>query len=338
MTLTTHELSIGYAGKSGHVSVAAGINLSLSPGKLTALLGRNGSGKSTLIRTLAGLQKPVAGSAMVEGRDVREWDSQDLSRKMAVVLQEQLRNPNLTVYELVALGRTPYTNWLGTLSKEDNDQVLGSIRKAGIPELSGRGTHLLSDGERQKAMFARALAQETPLILLDEPTAHLDILSRIELIRILRLTAHTESKSVLFSTHDLELALQMSDQLWLFDGRGALLTGTPEDLVLQGHISRLYSQPGEWGFDIATGEIVAPAPSPLKKAVGLSGEGPEYFWTRKALIRTGYTIAGHDGAGCSVRIEKSGQSVRWIVSENSNEQIAGNIAEMLAYLETGFND
>ncbi len=333
MALTTHRLSIGYAGKSSPVTVAAGINLSLSPGKLTALLGRNGSGKSTLIRTLAGLQRPVAGSVTLEGRDITEWGSAGLSRKMAVVLQDQVRNPNLTVYELVALGRTPYTNWLGTLSKEDDHMVLESIRKAGIPELAGRGTHLLSDGERQKAMFARALAQETPLILLDEPTAHLDILSRIELIRILRQTAHTESKSVLFSTHDLELALQMSDQLWLFDGRGALLTGTPEDLVLQGHISKLYSQPGEWGFDIATGEIVAPALPSLKKTVGLSGEGPEYFWTRKALIRTGYTITVADGADCSVRIEKKGQSVRWIIIENGNTQIAGNIAEMLACLE-----
>lgn len=331
--LTTHELSIGYARKNSHVPVAAGINLSLSPGKLTTLLGRNGSGKSTLIRTLAGLQKPVAGCVTLEGRDIREWDGPVLSKKMAVVLQEQVRNPNLTVYELVALGRTPYTNWLGILGKEDNDLVLESIRKAGIPELAGRGTHLLSDGERQKAMFARALAQETPLILLDEPTAHLDILSRIELIRILRQTAHNESKSVLFSTHDLELALQMSDQLWLFDGRGALLTGTPEDLVLQGYISRLYSQPGEWGFDIATGEIVAPARVPLKKAVGLSGEGSEYFWTRKALIRAGYAVADRDETDCSVRIEKSGPSVRWVVRENGNVQIAGNIAGMLAFLD-----
>ncbi|ODS82826.1 MAG: hypothetical protein ABS46_07895 [Cytophagaceae bacterium SCN 52-12] len=333
MTLTTHELSIGYKRKGNPISVAAGINLSLNRGKLTALLGRNGSGKSTLIRTLAGLLKPVAGSVMLEERDIREWDSPALSRKMAVVLQEQLRNPNLTVYELVALGRTPYTNWLGTLSKEDNDLVLESIRKAGIPELSGRNTHLLSDGERQKAMFARALAQETPLILLDEPTAHLDILSRIELIRILRQTAHTESKSVLFSTHDLELALQMSDQVWLFDGRGALLTGAPEDLVLKGHISRLYSQPGEWGFDVATGEIVAPAPSPLKKAVWLSGEGSEYFWTRKALIRTGYTIAGREGADCSVGIEQNGESFRWLVRKNDTVQTAGDIAGMLACLE-----
>lgn len=333
MTLTTHGLSIGYAGKGSHVPVATGINFSLSPGKLTALLGRNGSGKSTLIRTLAGLQKPVAGSVMLGGRDIGDWESPDLSRKMAVVLQEQVRNPNLTVYELVALGRTPYTNWLGALGREDNALVLESIRKAGIPELTGRGTHLLSDGERQKAMFARALAQETPIILLDEPTAHLDILSRIELVRILRQTAHSEAKSVLFSTHDLELALQMSDQLWLFDGKGALLTGAPEDLVLQGHISRLYSQPGEWGFDVATGEIVAPVPAPPKKKIGLSGEGPEHFWTRKALVRTGYTVVGSGGADDVVQIEKNEQSVRWIVSGNGTTQIAGNIAGMLACLE-----
>ncbi len=333
MTLTTHGLSIGYAGKSSHVPVAAGINFSLSPGKLTALLGRNGSGKSTLIRTLAGLQKPVAGSVTLEGRNIGGWESQELSRKMAVVLQEQVRNPNLTVYELVALGRTPYTNWLGTLSKQDSDLVSESIRKAGIPELSGRGTHLLSDGERQKAMFARALAQETPIILLDEPTAHLDILSRIELVRILRQTAHGEAKSVLFSTHDLELALQMSDQLWLFDGQGALLTGTPEDLVLQGHISRLYSQPGEWGFDVATGEIVAPVPSFPGKKIGLSGEGPEHFWTRKALIRTGYTVSEKGEPDCTVQIQKEGGAVRWIIRKNDNLQMAADIAGMLLCLE-----
>ncbi len=333
MTLSAHGLSIGYAGKSSPAPVAAGINLGLPPGKLTALLGRNGSGKSTLIRTLAGLQKPVAGSVTLDGRDIREWDRSDLSRKMAVVLQETTRNPNLTVYELAALGRTPYTNWLGALSQEDNDLVLESIRKAGIAELAERETHLLSDGERQKAMFARALAQETPLIILDEPTAHLDILSRIELIRILRQTAHTELKSVLFSTHDLELALQMSDQLWLFDGRGALLTGTPEDLVLQGHISRLYSQPGEWGFDVATGEIVAPAAPSTRKKVGLSGEGPEYLWTRKALTRSGYTIAGNGEPDCSVEVEKDGRAVRWRIRENDSVQTAGDIAGMLACLE-----
>lgn len=125
----------------------------------------------------------------------------------------------------------------------------------------------------------------------------------------------------------------MSDQLWLFDGKGALLTGTPEDLVLQGHISRLYSQPGEWGFDIATGEIVAPAPFPPKKRIRLSGEGPEHLWTKKALIRTGHTVVDSDGTDCVVDVGKNGQSVRWIIIENGNTQIAGNIGEMLACLE-----
>ena len=334
MSLTTQKLSIGYPNKGVERLIAREIDLSLTAGKLTAILGRNGSGRSTLIRTLAGLLPPLSGKVMLKNKDIREWQSAVLSKQMAVVLQEPLRNPNMTVHEFVALGRIPYTNWFGTLSKEDNKVVLESIGKAGIPELSERGTHLLSDGERQKAAFARALAQETPLIILDEPTAFLDILSRIELIQMLRKTAHFESKSVLFSTHDLELALQMSDEIWLFDGKGAVLKGTPEDLVLQGHIGQLYSRPGKWGFDIASGEIVAPASPPRRKTVHLSGEGTTYLWTKKALVRTGYIITDNDKSDCSVRIEKNELSTRWVILQNKEEmQIAENIAGLLNLLQ-----
>lgn len=333
MPLLTHGLSTGYRSRRQKRVVGSGMDLLLPRGKLTALLGSNGSGKSTLIRTLAGLQPPLEGSVSLGARDIRDWKTGDLAREIAVVLQEPVRNTNLNVFELVSLGRTPYTDWLGNLDAKDRDKTFESLEKTGISHLADRKTAQLSDGEWQKAMFAKALAQDTPIILLDEPTAHLDLLSRIELIQMLHRAAAAGSKSILFSTHDLELALRMADHLWLLNGKGAMHAGAPEDLVLRGYIAETYSKAGDVGFDTRTGHIRVPAPG-YRQEIRLSGTGPEFFWTRKALERTGYpTVDTAGNAALAISVTRKKESILWEIYSGGGIFTAESIGSLLEKLE-----
>lgn len=331
MKLVAQDLSIGYrSGKSGKL-IGSNMVLQLAEGKLTALLGSNGAGKSTLIRTLAGLQPPLSGTVFIDSKELLSWKAADLAKQMALVLQEPIRNNNLNVAEFISLGRTPHTTWLGTLSDADCRIVVDSMAKVGISELADRKITELSDGEWQKASLARALAQDTPVILLDEPTAHLDLLSKIDLIEMLRRIAPTDEKSILFSTHDLDLALQMADEIWLLDGKGAIFTGIPEDLVLQGRISELYSKGSDRGFNLSTGTIEVPARN-RGKSIVLTGTGTEYFWTQKALKRNGYQTGTTSGP-LSVHVDRQGSVTRWIINYSGSSVTAGSIGELLKQLE-----
>ena len=214
------NLAIGYGGKGAAVSVAGPITTSLSCGEVVALIGRNGAGKSTLLRTLAGYQPPLSGTLRYAGIEAGGAVPGRLSRLVSVVLTDTALALNLTVRELVALGRTPHTNFIGNLRAADKEAVEKAISSIGIEHLSGRKVATLSDGERQKCMIAKALAQETPVIMLDEPTAFLDFPSKVALFRLLKKLSVEMQKAVIVSSHDVELVLRMCDKLWLLnDGR-----------------------------------------------------------------------------------------------------------------------
>lgn len=247
-TLLLKGLSIGYHSKQGTKVVASDIDASIRRGELTCLLGSNGIGKSTLLRTLAAFQPKLGGSISImtaEGKtaEISELTDRELSRLIGVVLTEKPDVRNMTVRELVGLGRSPYTGFWGLLSKDDQRIVDESIEAVGISSLAQRNVDTLSDGERQKVMIAKALAQQTPIILLDEPTAFLDFPSKVEVMQLLKRLARTMQKTIFLSTHDLELALQVADMLWLMEHEG-LSIGTPRQLADSGKLSQFVEREG----------------------------------------------------------------------------------------------
>jgi iron complex transport system ATP-binding protein len=230
--LETSGLSIGYR-KAGEppLVLAQNLELGFGSGEVTALLGPNGSGKSTLIRTLSGLQNPLAGTVRVMGIPVRSSNARQTARIISLVLTDRIEVRNLTVFQLVSMGRYPYTGWLGRLDQEDRMKTVMAMEMVRLEGYADRFLHEMSDGEQQKALLAKALAQDTPVIIMDEPTAHLDLPNRISLMRLLRRLADETGKSILFSTHDLDLAVHAADTLWLFKRGGPILSGTPGFLI-----------------------------------------------------------------------------------------------------------
>jgi len=243
-TIRLRNLSIGYAVKSGTTRVvAASIDAAIRQGELTCLLGANGIGKSTLLRTLSAFQPKLAGEVLIGEKDISEFTDKELSRMIGVVLTEKPDIRNMTVRELVALGRSPYTGFWGTLHDDDWQTVDEAIEAVGIGTLRHRMIHTLSDGERQKVMIAKALAQQTPVIYLDEPTAFLDFPSKVEMMQLLRRLAREQQKTIFLSTHDFELALQVADTLWLMEP-GRLSIGKPRELAANGALARYVERPG----------------------------------------------------------------------------------------------
>lgn len=233
------NLSIGYRPRrhAAPVVVASELCAEARPGRLTCLIGRNGTGKSTLLRTVARFLPPLGGTVQVDGAPVEAYTAARYARTVSVVLTARPDGNNITVAELVALGRTPYTGFWGVLAAADRQAVSTAMQLVGIEHLAARAVATLSDGERQKALVAKALAQHTPVVLLDEPTAFLDFASKVDLMLLLRRLARTQDKTILLSTHDLELALQTADDLWLLSN-GKLVSGTPHALAASGEVQR----------------------------------------------------------------------------------------------------
>ena len=255
-TVVLKDLSIGYTQKGNEKVVAQGLNAAINSGELTCLLGCNGVGKSTLLRTLSAFQPALGGEIFLLNSDaslhpLTSYTDKELSRMIGIVLTEKPDVRNMTVDDLVGMGRSPYTGFWGTLTADDKQIVADAIRMVGIEPLRGRMIHTLSDGERQKVMIAKALAQQTPIIYLDEPTAFLDYPSKVEMMQLLRRLAHEQQKTIFLSTHDVELALQLSDCLWLMETDSHLspLTphlsvGTPRQLADDGALSRFIERDG----------------------------------------------------------------------------------------------
>ncbi|MBK0371214.1 ABC transporter ATP-binding protein [Flavobacterium agrisoli] len=237
--LVTQDLTIGYTSKNEVTTIAKNINITLQSGMLVALVGGNGIGKSTLLRTLTGIQKPVSGSVLLNQKSISHFKRNELSQQLSVVLTEKLPPSNLSVFELVALGRQPYTNWIGSLSNEDSEKIKQAMLLTQIEHLAEKKHYEISDGQLQKVLIARALAQDTPLIILDEPTTHLDLQHKVSLFKLLKkLTVETQ-KCILFSTHDVDLAIQLSDEMILMTPE-FLAQETPCNHIEKGNFSRLF--------------------------------------------------------------------------------------------------
>ncbi len=293
-TIRVERLSTGYHGRHrADVVVTKDLCATLHGGELTCLLGPNGAGKSTLLRTLSGFLPPLGGNIFIEGRSVAGYTPAEIAKVIGVVLTERLHVNNMTVEELVGLGRSPYTGFWGRLSHHDRAVVAHAMELVRIDGMHDRMVDTLSDGERQKVMIAKALAQETPVIFLDEPTAFLDYPSKVEIMQLLLGLARDEGKTVFLSTHDLELALQIADCIWLVDKEKGVVTGAPEDLALSGDMGLFFEREGVV-FDPDAGLFrIDSRPS---RRVAVTGEGRRLSMVCKALFRCGI-LAEQGGTG-----------------------------------------
>ncbi|MDR0872443.1 MAG: ABC transporter ATP-binding protein [Prevotellaceae bacterium] len=238
-TLSAQALAIGYRRGKTPIIVQQNINVELHAGEVVCLIGTNGCGKSTLLRTLGGLQKPLAGNVFINDKDFTKLSNAEKSLLMGLVLTEQVSVGKLTVSQMVSLGRYPHTDWVGKLTTEDEEKIAEAIALVHLQPKAAAYFDELSDGERQRVMIAKALSQDTPIILLDEPTAHLDLPNRVEMMLLLRRLATQTGKSILLSTHELDLALQTANRIWLMTHE-KILCGQPEELVANGSFQAVF--------------------------------------------------------------------------------------------------
>jgi len=252
--LETSALGIGYHSKSQHHVIAENLNLKLAEGQLISLVGANGIGKSTLLRTLTGIQKPLNGNVTLNDKSIFSYHTLELAQNLSLVLTEKLPPSNLTVFELIALGRQPYTNWLGKLSGEDYDKITQAVELTHIAHLLNKKHHEISDGQLQIVLIARALAQDTPLIILDEPTTHLDLFHKVSVFKLLKKLSQETGKCILFSTHDIDLAIQLSDEMIVMT-EGKTEQDEPCNLISKGVFNGLFKD-ASITFDGEKGKFV----------------------------------------------------------------------------------
>ncbi len=281
------ETSIGYKGKAnGDTIIQSAISVYALKGELVAVIGENGVGKSTLLRTIAGFQPSVGGEILFRDKPVSVFHEKELALLMSFVSTEIIRVPNLSVFDLVSLGRYPYTNWFGKLHDEDRHHIEEAIKTVGLQGFETRMVDHLSDGERQKVMIARTLAQDTEVIVLDEPTAFLDLSNKYEIVHILHQLASEKKKTILFSTHDLSTAIAESDRIWLMLNN-SVEQGAPEDLILNGSFEALF-QNKHLFFDREKGDFRIRKHA--RRFAVVNGAGIVRDWTIKALERIGYEV------------------------------------------------
>jgi iron complex transport system ATP-binding protein len=320
--LTSSNLSIGYTKGQAVDRLFDDLNLSLTGGQMVCFMGPNGAGKSSLLRTLAGLQKPLSGNIDLHpptGAEAKE-------KQIAVVLTDRVNALNLSVEDIVTFGRYPYLGWDIRLSNADRTIVQRAIDQIHLQPLLHKKLFELSDGQLQMVMIARALAQDTPIILLDEPTAHLDLNNRVEIMNLLRDLSRSTGKAILLATHELDLALQTADRIWLTGKNRNILTGLPEDLVLDGSFDAIFEFKG---FDLKTGKVRQFAFRNRK--IYLSGEGAAYLWTRNALERNGFEISP-DAQDVSITLVQDSTQLKWIVKKLNSESEADSIEKLLKSL------
>ncbi|HYG20964.1 MAG TPA: ABC transporter ATP-binding protein [Ohtaekwangia sp.] len=315
--LRIKNLSVGYPRGRDRNALFENLDLALHRSEFVCFMGPNGIGKSTLLRTLCGLHQPFAGSIEMDAIA----PGQPLSHAISVVLTDRIEAMNMSAYELVSFGRYPYVNWSISLGDRDRQIINDAIDKVHIRHLLHRKVFELSDGQRQMVMIARALAQDTPIMLLDEPTAHLDLNNRLEIMKLLRDLAHTLGKAIVVSTHELDLALQTADHVWLAGKDKGMVTGIPEDLVLQGAFDDIFQFKG---FDLRTGKVRHDATA--GKIIAVTGEGYEYLWTKNALERNGYHIAAE--AAVRIQVQRRDNTLRWSIHDRDFH----SIVDLLAYL------
>lgn len=283
--LKTSSLKIGYTHRKKNTIIQSDLNLIVKSGEMVCLIGPNGSGKSTLLRTLAGLQLPLSGKSIINGVDIQKISTRERALLISLVLTDRIDIENATVKSVIAMGRHPHTNWWGSVNEETLTQVQKAVSMVHLENKSDKLIAELSDGEKQRVMIAKAFVQDTPIIILDEPTAHLDLPNRVEIMLLLHKLAHETGKTVIISTHELDMALQAADRVWLMTADKGIEVGVPEDLVLNGRFNEAFRS-DNYVFNPTNGNFSMNYK--LDKQVSLQGDKTRMYWTLRALARAGY--------------------------------------------------
>jgi iron complex transport system ATP-binding protein len=312
----TSDLSIGYNQNGKVLCLFENLNIRLIAGELVCFMGPNGIGKSSLIRTLAGLQKPLEGKIHIPKEQA-----------IALVLTDKITAINMSVYDLISYGRYPYLSWNISLSEKDHALINEAIALVHIEPLVNKKLYELSDGQLQMAMIAKALTQDTPVLFLDEPTAHLDLNNRVEIMNTLRELSRSAGKAILVATHELDLALQTADRIWLATQDKKIKEGIPEDLVLDGSFDQVFQFKG---FDLKTGKVHH---TPYRNlSVNLIGEGHEYLWTKNALERAGYEVGKN--SSITIDVNTTENSTSWMLTSENAKTTFSSLAELLNTLKS----
>ncbi len=320
------SLSIGYnAGKQGN-PILPPLSASSTGGELIAVIGRNGIGKSTLLRTIAGLQSSLGGEVFLKGKNTSEYPRLELARRIGYISTEVVKVSNMRVADLVALGRFPHTNWLGSIDLSGRLVIENSIARTGLTALRNRHISELSDGERQKAMIARVLAQDTELMIMDEPTAFLDIASKYEIVNLM-LELTRDGKTIIFSTHDFNIAVNQADKIWLILEKN-LIEGSPEDLMLSGAFENLFESSiikfnsGDGGFSFL---------NESRGSIFIKGEGIIRRWTEKAVSRAGYQVSDSMTNPYIQVPERTDQ--KWLLIRDNTVNSYGSVYDLVRRLQ-----
>ena len=321
--ISLNQFTIGYQKENALLSQ---LNLTVNRGEMVALIGRNGTGKSTLLKSMIGLLAPQNGVCLLDGLPFGEYTLPQRAQRVSFVSSQHTQLPSLTVSELVGLGRMPYTGWMGRLTPEDKLLVKQALDEVQMGPFEERKLECLSDGERQRAMIARAFAQDTPLMVLDEPTAFLDVPNTYDLIRLLS-RFRDGGRSIVYSTHDLETAMQCADKMWVIH-EGKILEGAPEDLGMSGLFNELFSTSGI-RFDEQAGRFLFSGKQ--RGRVSLEGEeGKPMVWTRNTLERLGYRL--ETGAEQLIRIESFLEGYSWILQKDGGSRRFENLYTLARFL------
>ena len=326
--LSVESLKIGYvSGRKEHVLLPP-LNAGAYKGELIAVIGRNGIGKSTLLRTITGLQKPLGGEIKYSRKDITEYSLMELALEVGYISTEIVRVSNMRVYDLVALGRFPHTNWIGKIEPSDHDAIVDALKKTSMISFSNRFVAELSDGERQKAMIARILAQDTGTMIMDEPTAFLDVGSKYEIFHLMNILSNRNGKTIIFSTHDLQMAISQSDKIWLIlDDK--LLTGAPEDLMIAGAFEHLFDQETVY-FNSVDGTFSFR--SETKGSIYIEGSGNKRHWTEKAIQRAGFNVSLQ--VTSPYIITPNGDNTKWrVISKTTNKEFS-SVYELITSLKS----
>lgn len=307
------SLSVGFESRGSKRIVLDKINGSVLEGELISLIGANGSGKSTLIKTLIAIQPKFGGAIEVFGKNLNSVPRRELAQKIGYVASGVPLPNSMTILELVTLGRFPHTNWIGRLRKRDKTIITESIDSVGLSSIMERGLFQISDGERQRAMIARALAQDPSLLVLDEPMAFLDLPNKYELIDLLKRLAFERNKSILISTHDLNIAVAESDKIWLLHN-SSLFEGGPEDLLMNGEFALLF---GESKLSFIEEDGAFKYPSVIKRRVRLISDKELRSITTRALIRLRIGISESESDPL-IRVESIDNKTKWTYFNNNN--------------------
>lgn len=322
--LQTMDLAVGYGGQA----LLHDLQLQACRGEMICLMGPNGVGKSTLLRALTTLQPPLRGEVLINSRPLYQLSALEVAREISLVLTERIEGGFLTVGELVAMGRYPHTGWAGKLTESDRSVVAKALSTTGLEQLAQRNLRELSDGQRQKAMIARALAQDGDLMILDEPLIHLDVSNKWEIMNLLRQTARDHGKALIMATHEMDLSIKLADKLWLISHSGQLSAGCPEDLILSGAFSHIFDGPN-YRFDMNSGGFAVIPQGPLLQ---LSGADEGLLWTRRALTRAGYQTV-KENAETHIKVTSTSHKLLWEIITNNESLCCASIESLLEELK-----